>query len=74
MKKRFFYDFNGTILIEANDQAEAEELVTGIPLDDFLINERIFETDKNYVAYDLKIREEQLGTYFQPINDPKEFE
>ncbi len=36
MTKRFFYEFNGTILVEANNEDEAEKLVTGITLNDYL--------------------------------------
>jgi hypothetical protein len=38
------------------------------------MDEELFEVDENYVANDLKKREEQLGTYFHPLNDPDDFE
>jgi hypothetical protein len=73
MKKRFFYEFSGTVLLEANDQTEAEQLITGIELEDYLTDEELFGLDENYVAYDLKKREEQLGTYLHPYNDQDEY-
>ena len=73
MKKRFFYEFSGNVYLEANDKDEAGKLLTGILLEDFLIDEKLFEVDENYVANDLKIREDQLGTYFHPLNDPDDF-
>ena len=74
MKKRFFYEFSGNVYLEAENQAEAEKLVTGISLDDYLIDENVYEIDENYVGNDLKIREDQLGTYFHPLDDPDGFE
>ena len=74
MKKRFFYEFSGNVFLEANNQAEAEKLVTGISLENFLLDEVLFEVDENYIGYDLKKREDQLGTYFHPLDDPDDFE
>jgi hypothetical protein len=74
MKKRYFYEFSGNVFLEVNDQTEAEKLVTGISLENCLIDEELFEIDEDYIAYDLKRREEQLGTYLHPVNDPDEFE
>ena len=69
MKKKYFYEFSGNVYLEANNQTEAEKLITGISLEDFLINEDVYEIDENYIAYDLKKREDQLGTYnlFSPF-------
>ena len=61
MKKRFFYEFSGNVYLKANDQAEAEKLVFKIPLEDYLIEEELFEIDENYLSIDLKKREEQFG-------------
>ena len=69
MKKRYFYEFSGNVFLEVNDQTEAEKLVTGISLERYLIDEELFEIDEDYIAYDLKRREEQLGTYLHPVND-----
>ena len=74
MKKRFFYEFSGNVYLEANDQDDAEKLATGISLDNYLMEEELFEVDENYVANDLKKREDQLGTYFHPLNNPDDFE
>jgi hypothetical protein len=38
------------------------------------MEDELFEVDENYIAYDLKKREDQLGTYFHPLNDPDDFE
>jgi hypothetical protein len=72
MKKRYFYEFSGTIFLEADNQNQAETAVTGISLDNYLIDEQLHEIDENYVTYDLKKREEQWGTYLHPLNDQDE--
>jgi len=74
MKKRFFYEFDGNVFLEANNQAEAEKLITGISLEDYLIDEELYGIDENYIALDLKKREEQLGTYLHPFNDQDEYQ
>ena len=74
MGKRFFYEFNGRVFLEATDQAEAESLVTGITLEDYLIDEDLYEIDEDYVAYDLKKREEQFGTHLHPFDDSDEYQ
>jgi len=74
MKKRFFYEFSGTIFFEADNQTEAEKLATGISLENYIMDEELFEVDENYVANDLKKREDQLDTYFHPLNNPDDFE
>jgi hypothetical protein len=42
MKKRYFYEFKGNVYLEADNQDEAEELVMGISLVDYLIDEDSF--------------------------------
>ena len=74
MKKRFFYEFNGRVFLEANDQTKAEKLVKGISLDNYLIDENLHEIDENYVSFDLKKREEQFGTHLHPSNDQDEYQ
>ena len=74
MRKKYFYEFSGTIFLEAYNKSEAEKAVTGKFLNDYLIDERVFEVDEYYVAHDLKKREDQLGTYFHPLNDSDDFE
>ena len=74
MKKRFLYEFSGTIFLEANNHNEAEKLVTGKSLNNYLIDEQLYEIDEDYIALDLKKRQEQMGTHFHPLNDPEEYE
>jgi hypothetical protein len=74
MKKRYFYEFSGNVFLEANDQTEAEKLVTGISLDNYLIDEKLYEIDENYVAYDLKKRQERMRTPFHPLDDSEQYE
>jgi len=47
MKKRFFYEFSGTIFFEADNQTEAEKLATGISLENYIMDEELFEVDEN---------------------------
>ena len=74
MEKRFFYEFSGNVFLEANDQIKAEKLVTGISLNNYLIDEELHEIDENYVSFDLIKREEQLGTSLHPFNDQDEYQ
>ena len=74
MGKKYFYEFSGNVYLEANDQAEAEKLVTGIPLEDFLINEDVYEIDEDYIALDLKKRQEEMRTHFHPLDDSEQYE
>ena len=72
MKKRFFYEFSGNVFVKASSQDEAEKLVTGISLENYLLDEELKEIDENYIALDLKKRKEQIGTHFHPFNDQDE--
>ena len=74
MKKRFFYEFKGNIFLEANDQNEAEKLVTGKSLNNYLIDEQLHEIDEDYIALNLKKRQEQMGTHFHPLDDLEQYE
>ena len=74
MKKRFFYEFKGNIFLEANDKTEAEKLITGIQLEDYLISEDVYEIDENYIPIDLEKRQEQSGTHFHPLDDSEQYE
>jgi hypothetical protein len=74
MKKQYFYEFNGRVLVEANNQDEAEKLATGIPLVDFLVDEDLYEIDENYIPLDLKMRYEKLNTYLHPLDNSEEYE
>ena len=74
MKKKYFYEFSGTVFLEAGDQVEAERLVKGILLDHYLIDEELYEIDENYIPVNLKQRQEQLGTRLHPLDNSKEYE
>ena len=74
MKKRFFYEFSGNVFVKASSQDEAEKLITGISLEDYLIDEELYGIDENYVAYDLKKREEQSGTRLHPYYDLDQYQ
>jgi len=76
MNKSYFYDFRGSVSLEADSQAEAEKLITGISLNlnQYLTDERIFETDEFHVPYDIRIRKEKFDTHLHPLDDGKEFE
>ena len=74
MTKRFIYEYNGTISIEAENEDQAEKLVTGINLNNYLIEEDLFEVDETYIPTDLNKRVEQWGTEFHPLDDPEEYE
>ena len=74
MKKSYFYDFRGSVSLETDSQAEAEKLVTGISLNQYLINEQIYETDEFHVPIDINIRKDIFDTHFHPLDDGEEFE
>ena len=74
MTKQFLYEFNGTILVKAQNEDEAEKLVTGISLNDYLIDEDLYEIDDSYVATDLDKRMKQFGTKMHPLDDAEEYE
>ena len=73
MKKRFFYKFNGRVFFTAKDRDEAEKLVEKLSLDEFFIDDELFQIDRNYVARDLRKREEQFGTHLHPFDDSDEY-
>jgi len=72
--KKFLYEFNGTILLEAKNHSKASKLLDGIPVEDYIVNEQLFETDEYYLSSDTKTREAQVGTYHHPIHSPVKFE
>lgn len=71
---RFIYEYNGKILVKAENEDKAEKLVTGINLNDYLIDEDLFEVDDSYVATNLEKRIEQWGTKFHVLDDADEYE
>lgn len=74
MGKQFFYEFNGTILIKADNMDEAEKLLTGRDLNEYLINEEIYEVDRFYIATDIEQRIIKRKTDFHPIYDLEDYE
>ena len=74
MTKHYLYEFNGTISVEANTEDEAEKLVTGINLNNYLIDEDLYEVDGSYIPTDMDKRIEQRGTELHPLDDPEEYE
>jgi hypothetical protein len=74
MKKQFLYEFNGTISVQANTEDEVENAVTGINLNDYLLDEDVFEVDESYIPTDMEKRIEQRGTELHPLDDANEYE
>jgi hypothetical protein len=74
MEKRYFYQFNGTVFLEAGGQKEAEKLVMDIDLNDYIIDEDLYEIDEDYIPVDLEKRVEKIGTVFHPMEDSAEYE
>ncbi len=69
MKKRYFYEFKGNVYLEADNQDEAEDLIMGISLEDYLIDEDVFEIDEHYVPIGLEERKEKIDTILHPLDD-----
>ena len=74
MKKRYFYEFSGRIYVKADNQDEAEKRITGISLEDYLIDQDVYKIDEDYIALDQKKRQEQMGTHFHPLDDSEQYE
>jgi len=72
--KKYLFTFNGTVVLNATSYDEAENLIEDLKVDDYVIDEDLFETDEYCISPDLKIRKNQLGTIHHPLNDPEEFE
>ena len=72
--KKYLFTFNGTVVLNATSYDEAENLIEDLKIDDYVVDEDLFETDVHCISPDLKIRESQIGTYHHPLNDPDEFE
>jgi hypothetical protein len=69
MKKRYFYEFRGNVYLEADNLDEAEGLIMGISLEDYLIDEDVIEIDEHYIPVDLEKREEKIDTILHPLED-----
>jgi hypothetical protein len=72
--KKYLFTFNGTVVLNAASYDEAENLIESINVNDYVIDEDLFETDEYCISPDLRIRESQIGTYHHPMNSPIEFE
>jgi hypothetical protein len=74
MSKKYFYDFSGRVFVEAENQDKAEELITGISLDYFLIDEDVYQIDAEYVPTDMNQREQLFGSTHHPLENAIEFD
>jgi len=73
MKKRFIYEFDGKIWVDANNQKEAEKLFSGKELNYYILNENIYEVDQFYVSDNLNKREQDWGSLFHPVLECEEY-
>jgi len=71
---KYLFTFNGTVVLNAASYDEAENLIEDLKVDDYVIDEDLFETDEHCISPNIKIRESQIETYHHPLNDPEEFE
>ncbi len=44
--KKYLFTFNGTVVLNAKNYDEAENLIEDLKMDDYVIDEKIFETDE----------------------------
>ena len=72
--KKYLFTFNGTVVLDAASYNEAEKLIEDLKIDDYVCDEKIFETDQYAIFLDKEERESQIGTYHHPIDNPNEFE
>ena len=72
--KKYLFQFNGTVFLNATSYDEAENLIEDLKIDDYVIDEDLFETDEYCISPNIKIRKSQLGTIHHPLNDPDEIE
>jgi hypothetical protein len=72
--KKYLFQFNGTVVLEAENYNEAENIVENLKVDDYVITENLYETDQYFIIMDKEAREYQLGTYHHPIDNPNKFE
>ena len=72
--KKYLFTFNGTVVLNATSYDDAEKLVEDLKIDDYVIDENLFETDEYCISPDLKVRESQIGTIHHPMDNPDEFE
>ena len=72
--KKFLFQFNGTVVLNAKNYDEAESLIEDLKIDDYVCDEELFETDQYCLSLDKEEREYQIGTYHHPIDSPNKFE
>jgi hypothetical protein len=72
--KKYLFIFNGTVVLNAASYDEAENLIEDLKVDDYVIDEDLFETDEHCISPNIKIRKSQLGTIHHPMDNPDEFE
>ena len=72
--KKYLFQFNGTVVLNATSYDEAENLIEDLKVDDYVIDEDLFETDEYCLSPDLKVRESQIGTNHHPLDNPDEFD
>ena len=72
--KKYLFTFNGTVVLDAASYNEAEKLIEDLKIDDYVIDEDLFETDEYCISPNIKIRKNQLGTIHHPMDNPDEFE
>ncbi len=68
--KRFIYEFDGKIWVDAKNQDEAENILIEIlkkkRLNKFVINEDVYQVDQFYVSDNLNKREQDWGSFYHP--------
>ena len=72
--KKYFYEFDGRVFVEAENQEKAEELITGIPLEYYIIDEEVYQVDSKYVPIDIDTREQLFGSTHHPLENALEFD
>ena len=72
--KKYLFQFNGTVVLNAASYDEAESLIEDLKIDDYVIDEKIDEIDQYCIILDKEAREYQIGTFHHPIDNPNRFE
>ena len=72
--KKYLFKFHGTVVLNATSYDDAENIIEDLKVDDYVIDEDLFETDEYCLSPDLKVRESQIGTFHHPMDNPDEFE
>ena len=62
------------MFVEAENRDKAEELITRIPLEYFLVHEEVYQVDSKYVPKDIKQREQLFGSVHHPLENAIEFD